>query len=61
MLKTLTMAVLVATLQLLLGTNEAAAQRETGNSGYCPAGTCSKSGGPTATNVKNCRNENCRR
>jgi hypothetical protein len=31
------------------------------NGGYCPAGTCSKSGGNWARNVKGCSASNCRR
>lgn len=58
-------AILMAVLPLLLGSNEAAAQRRQRDagpdSGRCPAGTCAQNGGAYANNVKNCKKENCPR
>jgi hypothetical protein len=60
MLRILMLPALVATL-LLLGEHEAAAQRDQGLRGYCPAGTCGKGGYPYANNPKNCSAANCKK
>ena len=36
-------------------------QRNKGMGGTCPVGTCSNSGGSTATKLNNCKPSNCRR
>jgi hypothetical protein len=43
----------------LLGVSIAEAQRRP-NAGYCPAGTCSNTGGSYANNTKNCSAANCK-
>lgn len=53
---------LVAALPVLFNAGQVKAQSRImggGNSGSCPAGTCSSSGGSFAKNVKNCTAANC--
>jgi hypothetical protein len=52
MLKALTMAILVAGLAAMLGTNEAAAKRGA-KTGICPV-RCAKAGSTYAKNINNC-------
>ena len=59
MLKALAVAILVAGLPLLLGTNEASAKRGALR-GICPVG-CAKDGSTYAKNIRNCSVQNCRR
>ena len=59
MLKALTVAILVAGLASMLGTNEAAAKRGA-KTGICPVG-CAKDGSTYAKNIDNCSVKNCRR
>jgi hypothetical protein len=58
MLKALTVAILVAGLASMLGTNEAAAKRGALR-GICPVG-CAKDGSNYAANIRNCSIKNCR-
>jgi hypothetical protein len=65
-MKTVAMAVIVATLSVsaipALAQSAKWSSRGPGSakSGYCPAGTCAKDGGLRAINLANCSAANCR-
>jgi len=53
-------AVVILALTWLVPTTPGRAEREGGDSGFCPAGTCSGQGGKWAQHVKYCSAKNCK-
>lgn len=58
-MKKLVLATLAAALLTFANAPTADAQRFP-KAGYCPAGTCSNTGGSQARNIRNCSANNCR-
>lgn len=54
------LSVVILALAWIVSTTSGHAERALGDSGYCPAGTCSGQSGKWAQHIKYCRAKNCK-